>query len=169
MLTKISVQEAHKRFNEGKACLIDIRSAAEISAISIQGSYLAPLPVVGLQNFAGQDGKDIIFFCRSGNRTENAAKKLQELFPNAYMLDGGITAWQNANLPLNKGKQQAIPLERQILIAAGSLVLFGFLGSYIWFPLLYLSAFVGAGLIFAGVSGFCGLGILLSKMPWNRE
>lgn len=62
-----------------------------------------------------------------------------------------------------------IPLFRQIQIAAGSLVLIGVIGSAFWHPFFWLSAFVGAGLVFAGISGFCGLGVLLSHMPWNRR
>ncbi len=170
MFTKISAEDAHKRFVEGTARLIDIRSASEFAQISIEGSLLAPLPVIALQNLKepGTESKDVIFLCRSGQRTENAALRLQTLFPTAFMLDGGILAWQKANLPLRISKGAFIPLERQILIAAGSLVLLGFLGSFVWSPFLFLAGFVGAGLVFAGVSGFCGLGILLSKMPWNK-
>ncbi len=170
MLTKISPMEAHKKFTEGTARLIDIRSVVEFAQMSIEGSTLAPLPVVALQNLEDKADpqKDVVFFCRSGKRTENAAHKLSKLFPNAYILDGGILEWQKANLPLRIDENAVIPLERQILIAAGVLVLLGFLGSFIWEPLLFLAGFVGAGLVFAGVSGFCGLGILLSKMPWNK-
>ncbi len=170
MLKKISPQEAYSRLSEGGARIIDIRSAAEFAQKSIDGSLLAPLAVVELQQLDTNDAqqKDVIFLCRSGKRTENAANTLKSLYPNAYILDGGITAWQDAKLPLRVGKKQAIPLERQILIAAGSLILLGFLGSFVWHPMMLLTGFVGAGLVFAGVSGFCGLGILLSKMPWNK-
>ncbi len=171
MLKKISPQEAHRRFMEGTVRFIDIRSTEEFAQMSIEGSLLAPLPVVGLQNLAMQEGQhiDIIFVCRSGSRVENATSTLEGLFTDAYMLDGGIIAWQKAELPLRTGNAPVISLERQIFISAGCIILLGVLGSFFWPPLLWLAGFVGAGLIFSGVSGFCGLGILLSKMPWNKK
>ncbi len=170
-MKKMLADEAYSRLKDGTIRLIDIRSASEFAQISIDGSLLAPLPIIKLQNLneTGPEQKDVVFLCRTGKRTENASQTLLKLFPNAYMLDGGIEAWNNAKFPLRVSKKQSIPLERQILISAGSLVLLGVLGSLLWNPLLYLAGFVGAGLIFAGVSGFCGLGILLSKMPWNKE
>ncbi len=169
MLTKISPQEAHKKFTDGSAHLVDIRMPEEFAQLSIEGSILAPLPVVNLQNLQALEAENIIFLCRSGKRTENAHDTLQGLYPNAYILDGGITAWQKAELPLRMGKTSAIPLERQIFIAAGSMVLMGVVGSLAWPPALFLAGFVGAGLVFSGISGFCGLGILLAKMPWNTK
>ncbi len=170
MLTKISPQEAHSRVSQGTARLIDIRSPEEFGELSIEGATLAPLPVISLLDLKNTkaEGQEVIFLCRSGNRTEAANETLQSIFPNAYALDGGINAWQKAGLALRKGKAPSIPLERQIFIAAGSMVLAGVVGSFAWPPLLFLAGFVGAGLVFSGVSGFCGLGILLSKMPWNK-
>ncbi len=170
MLTKISPQEAHRKVAQGGARLIDIRMPAEFAQISIEGSLLAPLPVVGLQKLSEEnpEEKDVIFLCRSGNRTENASTTLQALYPNASILDGGIEAWQKAGLPVREGKKATMPMERQVFIGAGSLVLLGVLGSFVWPPALFLSGFVGAGLVFSGITGFCGLAILLSKLPWNK-
>ena len=70
--------------------------------------------------------------------------------------------------PVKTGRAQ-FPLFRQIQIGAGALVLLGLLGGLVWSPMAWLSAFVGAGLVFAGVTGFCGLGLLLARMPWNRR
>ena len=112
----------------------------------------------------------IVFFCHSGNRTANASDLLERLAGDvqAYRLDGGISGWEKAGLPVEH-ISSTIPLFRQIQIAAGSLVLIGVIGSAFWHPFFWLSAFVGAGLVFAGISGFCGLGVLLSHMPWNRR
>ncbi len=169
MLTKISPKEAHKRFTEGTARLIDIRTSEEFAQLSIEGSLLAPLSVVTLQHLPSSDTQEVIFLCRSGNRTENANSTLQKLSPNAYALDGGILAWQKEGLPVRTGKMPAIPLERQIFIAAGGMVFIGVIGSFAWPSALFLAGFVGAGLVFSGITGFCGLGILLSKMPWNKQ
>lgn len=104
--------------------------------------------------------KPIIFFCHSGNRTANASDLLERLAGDvqAYRLDGGISGWEKAGLPVEH-ISSTIPLFRQIQIAAGSLVLIGVIGSAFWHPFFWLSAFVGAGLVFAGISGFCGLGV----------
>ena len=83
-------------------------------------------------------------------------------------MEGGIGAWEKAGLPVERGAS-TMPLFRQIQIAAGSLILIGALGSLGWHPLLWLAVFGGAGLVFAGITGFCGLGVLLSRMPWNRS
>ncbi len=168
MLTKISPQEAHKKYMDGSARLIDIRSPEEFAQMSIAGSLLAPLPVVTLQHFQASEAQELIFLCRSGNRTESASNTLQKLHTHTYALDGGIIAWQKAGLPVRESKAFALPLERQIFIAAGSMVLMGVMGSFVWPPALFLAGFVGAGLVFSGISGFCGLGLVLAKMPWNR-
>ncbi len=169
MLAKISAQEAHEKLTAGTARFIDIRTPEEFSQLSIEGSLLAPLSVINLQNTQGHTAEEVIFLCRSGNRTENANNTLQELYPNAYALDGGIVAWQKAGFPIRTSKTAVIPLERQVFITAGALVLTGVLGSLLWPPALFLAGFIGAGLIFAGVSGSCGLGMLLAKMPWNKK
>ena len=87
---------------------------------------------------------------------------------NVAILDGGFTRWAKQGLPVETA-QQPLPIFRQIQIGAGGLVLVGVLGSLVWPSMLWLSAFVGAGLVFAGVTGFCGLGLLLAAMPWNKK
>lgn len=112
----------------------------------------------------------VIFHCRSGVRTASQASRLVSCAPcKAYVLEGGIEAWDQAGLPLLVDKRQPLPIMRQVQMAAGSLVLIGVvLGAVVspWFHAL--SGVVGAGLIFAGVSGFCGMARVLSRMPWNR-
>lgn len=86
------------------------------------------------------------------------------------MLEGGIDAWKAAGLEVEQDPTQPLELQRQVMIAAGSLVLLGVLLGYALSPWLFLlSGFVGAGLIFAGISGFCGMALLLQRMPWNRR
>ena len=84
-------------------------------------------------------------------------------------LEGGLPSWQQAGLPVRKLTNAPMPLMRQVQIAAGSLVLLGLILSNTVAPAwILLSWFVGAGLVFAGVSGFCGMARLLALMPWNR-
>jgi hypothetical protein len=90
-------------------------------------------------------------------------------FAESYVIDGGLNAWRAAGLPSHLDRRQPLPLQRQVQIAAGSLVVAGVLLALLvspWFALL--SGFVGAGLVFAGASGTCALAEVLAMMPWNR-
>ena len=83
-------------------------------------------------------------------------------------MEGGTSAWQSAGLPVVKGKQ-VMSLERQVRIAAGALVVLGaVIGHFVHPGGFALSAFVGAGLVFAGITDTCGMGMLIARMPWNR-
>ena len=115
-------------------------------------------------------GKAVIFHCRSGARTlANAARLAGAASCEAYVLEGGIDAWKKAGLPVAVDRRQPIEIMRQVQIVAGSLVLLGVvLGVWVAPAFLGLSAFVGAGLAFAGISGWCGMARLLAIMPWNR-
>lgn len=171
MLSVISPQRAFEMFKNDEARLIDIRESSEYAEAFIPGARLVPLSAIATQDLkdTASPDKPIVFFCHSGNRTAKAADALERLTGgNAFQVEGGLAAWEKEGLPVEHGNGP-LPLFRQIQIGAGSLVLLGILGSYAWHPLYWLSAFVGAGLIFAGVTGFCGLGLLLSRMPWNRR
>ncbi|MFI5002997.1 MAG: YgaP-like transmembrane domain, partial [Reyranellales bacterium] len=115
--------------------------------------------------------KAVIFHCRSGARTTaNASRLAGTVGCEAYILEGGLDAWKKAGLPVATDASQPIEIMRQVQIAAGSLVLLGVvLGVWVAPAFLGLSAFVGAGLTFAGVSGWCGMAKLLALMPWNRR
>ena len=110
----------------------------------------------------------VYLICRSGSRGKQACEKLLSAgYENVVNVEGGTLAWEKAGLPVRRGKK-VISLERQVRIAAGSLVLLGSLLGLLspWF--FALPAFVGAGLVFSGVTDTCGMGLLLAKMPWNR-
>jgi rhodanese-related sulfurtransferase len=113
----------------------------------------------------------VIFHCRSGHRTQVNASALKACAAcDAYALEGGLDAWKKAGLPIVADVSQPLELQRQVQIAAGSLIVLGaVLGVTVspWFHAL--SGFVGAGLVFAGASGFCGLARVLTRMPWNRN
>jgi hypothetical protein len=114
----------------------------------------------------------LIFNCLSGARTKGNAPKLAAAAPAcmAYILDAGRDAWKKAGLPVTIDRSQPIDIMRQVQIVAGSLVLLGFvLGALVASGFYALSGFVGAGLLFAGISGFCGKARLLAMMPWNRH
>lgn len=172
MLPTLSPEETYQRLQQGEIRLIDIRETNEYAGVSIPGSRLVPLSVIARHPLKDADAPDkpIVFFCHSGNRTSKNADLLERRAAGvpAYQREGGIEAWEKAGLPVERGAS-TMPLFRQIQIAAGSLILIGALGSLGWHPLLWLAVFGGAGLVFAGITGFCGLGVLLSRMPWNRS
>jgi rhodanese-related sulfurtransferase len=114
-------------------------------------------------------GQPLYVICRSGSRGQQACEKfLAAGYTNVVNVEGGTQAWDQAGLPIVRGKK-AISLERQVRIAAGSLVLIGsVLGAFVSPYWIGLVAFVGAGLAFSGITDTCGMGMLLSRMPWNQ-
>jgi rhodanese-related sulfurtransferase len=171
-IPQISPVEAKRRLEAGTAVLVDIREPAEHARENIADARLVPLARLSPDKFARERAAAtaIIFHCQSGNRTCMNFDKLEAVgLPEVYVLEGGLGAWKQAGLPTRLDRKQPIELQRQVMIAAGSLILTGLiLGALIspWF--IALSAFMGCGLVFAGVSGWCGLAKLLTLMPWNR-
>lgn len=164
----ISPAEAHRLIDAG-ASLIDIRAPDEHARERIAGALNVPLDRMS-QDAAR--GNVLIFHCRSGMRTGQAVPTLAAAAGerDCYIIEGGISAWGNAGLPVEKSRGAPIELQRQVMIAAGTLVMIGTLLSLLVSPLwIALAIFVGAGLTFAGISGFCGMARLLALMPWNRR
>ena len=152
------------------AILLDVRTPSEFSARRALGTRNIPLD--SLDTFTGSLPKDVLFLllCETGGRAAVAATKLRgHGFGDIYVVQGGTEAWASEGLPVEGTGRKVISIERQVRIAAGSLVLIGVLGGFFVTPGLFiLSGLVGAGLIFAGITDWCGMGILLSKAPWNR-
>jgi len=157
-----------KRLIDDGAVLVDVREADERAREHVPGTRHHALSKLSTIDTAG--AKAVIFHCRSGARTAaNAARLAGATGCDAYVLEGGIDAWKKAGLPVTTDMRQPIEIMRQVQITAGSLVLLGVaLGIWVAPAFLALSAFVGAGLVFAGVSGWCGMARLLGVMPWNR-
>ena len=171
-MTHISPQEARRRLDEGSAILVDVREPLEHARECVPGARLAPLSRFDATAVRppNEARPAVIFHCRSGSRTDANLARLQACgFPEVYTLEGGLLGWKAAGLPTKVDRRQPIDLQRQVQIAAGSLVLIGLIlaaGVSPWFA--GISAFVGAGLVFAGISGWCGMGRLLALMPWNH-
>jgi rhodanese-related sulfurtransferase len=150
--------------------LIDVREPSEYASEHIPGAKLVPLSKFDSSEIPNTH-KKLILHCQSGHRSAQAAKKLlANGFEQVTHLQGGISAWKQAGYPTQVNKNAPISLMRQVQIVAGSLVLLGtLLGAFIspWF--LILSGFVGAGLTFAGITGNCGLAMLLAKLPYNQS
>ena len=155
--------------------LIDVRTPVEYAEVHAEGARLIPLDkldpgaVVSARN--GSADEPLYFICKSGSRSAKAVEKFRAAgFANAISVEGGTTAWEGAGLPVVRGAKRVISLERQVRIGAGLLVLIGVLLGWLVHPAFFaLSAFVGAGLAFAGITDWCGMGMLLAKMPWNTR
>ena len=170
----ISPVQAEGRRAKGETlALIDVRSPAEYGAVHATGARLYPLDDLQPKKIAAELGISAqvpaVLLCAGGNRARKAAEKFHaEGIPHCLVVEGGTKAWEAAGLPVVRG-QGMISIERQVRIGAGTMVLLGvLLGSWVdplWF---LLSGFVGAGLIFAGITDWCGMGLLLAKMPWNQ-
>jgi len=169
-LTLISPQAARDLLDQG-AMLIDIRAADEYAREHIVQARHIPMEQITNGPLALENTAPIIFHCRSGNRTQMNAKTLAACAPgNSYVIEGGLDAWKKVGLPVEADPSKPLELQRQVQIVAGSLIVAGvILGAVVspWFHLL--SGFVGTGLMFAGLSGFCGLAHVLMCMPWNRK
>jgi rhodanese-related sulfurtransferase len=170
MLKPLPALDLKRTLDRGEAVLIDVRETDEHAREHIIGARLAPLSAIDAHDFDRDHDKIAVFHCRSGMRTQaNAAKLLAIGFRDAYCLQGGIEAWKAAGLPVHTNRKAPLEIMRQVQIAAGSLVLLGVALGWLVSPVFYaLSAFVGAGLTFAGASGWCGMAHLLKAMPWNR-
>lgn len=170
-LQTISPDRAAELMRQG-AVLIDIREADEHARERIPGARHHALSRLGANSPAQAGDTVLVFHCRSGARTRANARKLAAAAAGCetYVLEGGLDAWKRAGLPTAVDARQPIEINRQVQIIAGGLVLAGALLGATLSPYFYaLSGFVGAGLMFAGISGFCGMARVLAVMPWNRR
>lgn len=170
-LRTVSPEQAKRLVQEG-AIIVDIREADEHARECIPGVRHIPLSKLDEADLAAHRGQSVIFHCRSGARTKSNSPRLAAKAGEAceaYLLEGGLDAWRKAGLPTRVDRRQPIELQRQVQIGAGALVLLGTLLGLTLSPwLLAVPLFVGAGLVFAGISGFCGMALVLQRAPWNR-
>ncbi len=170
----IRPQELFERMQRGERIeIIDVRTPVEFREVHIEPARNIPLDLLDVQQLKaeglGTNQRPLYVVCRTGNRAAKACEKfLAAGLENVFLIEGGTLGWVEAGLPVKRGKK-AISLERQVRIAAGTLVLLGVVLGFTVHPAFYgLAAFVGAGLVFAGITDTCAMGMLLAKMPWNR-
>ena len=170
-LISLSPAEVAARIKAGKAVLVDVREPDEHAREHIAGAVAAPLSTFEAAHLELTPGREVIFMCRSGNRTAGNCDRLAARVDGpAHVLAGGLDAWKKAGLPVAADRRQPLELMRQVQMAAGGLILLGgALGVMIHPGFWGVSAFVGAGLFVAGATGFCGMARLLAVMPWNRR
>jgi rhodanese-related sulfurtransferase len=150
--------------------LIDVRTPVEFREIHVSYARNVPLDSIGNQAAVGPDtGRTLYVICHTGGRSAKACEKLLGSgYRDVVSVEGGTSAWDADGLPVVRGKK-AVSLERQVRIAAGSLVVAGVALGFAIHPAFFgLSGFVGAGLIFAGITDTCAMGMVIAKMPWNQ-
>lgn len=170
-LKTISPERAAELMHQG-AVLIDIREADEHARERIPGARHHALSRIDADTPVREGDEVLVFHCRSGARTVGNATRLAGAAPacDTYSLEGGLDAWKKAGLPVTLDRRQPIDIMRQVQIGAGGLVLLGVVLGGLVAPGFYaLSGIVGAGLLFAGTTGFCGMARVLAMMPWNRR
>lgn len=170
--TSISASELGRLACEHSLSLLDVRTPAEFAAAHVPGAMLVPLDDLDPAAFLKQQGtsETIYVLCHSGARAARAIEKFRKAgFDNCVLVEGGTQAWIKAGLPVTRSAKQLLPLMQQVQITVGILCATGAaLALFVtpWFALIPLV--MGCGLLFAGLTGFCGLAMLLARMPWNQ-
>ena len=166
----IDPRQVHERLHADGARLIDVRTPGEHRAEHVAGAELIPMDELDAAAIASRARAPIWLLCRTGRRARDVGEKLLAAgADDVRVVEGGLEAWREAGLATVRGKG-AISLERQVRIAAGALVLLGVALAWLVHPaFIAVAAFVGAGLVFAGVTDYCGMAMLLAKLPWNRR
>ena len=150
--------------------VLDVRTPGEFETAHIAGAYNVPLDLLRehRDEIITHLDEDVVLVCRSGQRAVQAQETLRDAgLANVHILDGGITAWEAKGFAVNRGTQRW-DLERQVRLVAGSIVLTSILSSIAAPKLNWVAGAVGGGLTFAALSNTCAMGMLLSKLPYNR-
>ncbi|MBX3299995.1 MAG: rhodanese-like domain-containing protein [Acidobacteria bacterium] len=172
MIKQATVHEINELLDAGGECqVIDVREFSEFNSERIADAQLMPLSNFEKHADEIDHSKPVYLMCRSGNRAAKAADKLAAKgFTDIHVIQGGMTAWTGANLPIVKGGSKVWSLERQVRFTAGSLVLLGVILGFVYSPYIFiLSGFIGVGLVFAAVTDTCGMAMVLARMPWNQS
>ncbi|MDN3639063.1 rhodanese-like domain-containing protein [Simiduia curdlanivorans] len=170
-MIRISAQELAKKVAANEPlCIVDVRTPAEYAAVNLPNSVNFPLGSVTPHAVVAAAGEraQVYLMCRTQRRAEMVHQELAgKLACELVVVDGGIEKMPEQLLV--RGKRTAIPLDRQVRIAAGLLVFIGVLGGFFVNPgLFWLSGFVGAGLVFSGVTDTCPMAMAIARMPWNQ-
>jgi rhodanese-related sulfurtransferase len=171
IMSECTVLTLNEKLGKEELHLVDVREYAEFAGGRIAGAKLLPLGELEKRHTELDHSKPIYVMCRTGRRSGAAQQKLKSLgFTNVVNVAGGFEAWKKEDLPFEHDAKAPWALERQVRFAAGLLVLLGVVLSLAVHQYFIASAaFVGAGLTFAGATDWCGMALLLAKMPWNRE
>jgi rhodanese-related sulfurtransferase len=170
-LTPIDARSLAGRLKSGELILIDIREADEFAREHIAGAVSLPLSRLEAGHVSLRGTQPVAFTCRTGMRTNaNCDRLAAHVGEPAFVLEGGLDGWKKAGLATNADRKAPLEIMRQVQILAGSLVVIGaVLGAMVNPAFAWLSAAIGAGLVFAGSTGWCGMAKMLAAMPWNQK
>jgi rhodanese-related sulfurtransferase len=170
-LRACDVEELQEALAAGDCVLVDVRERAELDAEHFPGAVHAPLSAFDRHVHVIDRGRPAYLICASGQRATRAAERLRALgHPDVRVVRGGLRAWVAAGLPVERGSGRVWSLERQVRFVAGALVLSACaLAALVHPAFMGLAAFVGGGLVFAGLTDTCGMALLLARMPWNQR
>lgn len=170
-LHEVDAHTLKQALDQKTVLLIDVREPGEFAGEHIPDAVLVPLSQFDPNKIPQQQEQALVLYCRTGNRSAIAAQKLLNAgFEPVTHLSNGLTAWIEAGYPTVVNRNAPISLMRQVQIVAGGLVLMGtLLGAFVAPGFLLLSGFVGAGLMFAGITDTCMLAMLLAKLPYNQR
>lgn len=175
-IKRVTANEYLAKTKAADDLVIDLRTSVEVASECLE--HCIHLPVQELEH-AGleavlkeknhQQG-DIYLLCQTGRRADMALEKLKgQSERNFVVIEGGLTALKAAGADIITGTKKVVSLERQVRIAAGLFVLVGvLLGYFVSTALFTIAGFVGAGLLFSGITDTCGMAMVLAKMPWNK-
>jgi rhodanese-related sulfurtransferase len=172
--TSIQPPELERLLADGRpAQLLDVRTPGEFAAAHVPGAKLIPLDdldAAAFQRERGLDETPVYVLCQTGGRARKAIEKLERAgVKGCVLVEGGTQGWIDAGLRVNRGKSSVLPLMRQVQITVGFIAALGaVLALTVSGLFAVLPLFIGCGLMFAGITGTCGMALLLAKMPWNR-
>ncbi len=173
-LSLISPTELNQLSENQKTVLFDVRTPVEYAQVHAQQAVHEPLDQLDPEKTAAKHGlskQDPIYvICKSGGRAKTAGQKFIDAgFEKVISVDGGTDAWVAANLPVVRSASKTLPLQQQVFIVVSIMILSGvILGHFVHPAWLLLAGFAGCGLLFAGLTGYCGMAMMLAKMPWNQ-
>ena len=160
-------KELHELITNNEVVIVDVREPFEHRSCHIKDSTLIPSSSFDKTKIPKADNKKIVIHCKNGRRSSMVIDKIRD--KDCYNLEGGIDAWITEGFDVKKSSKKHLPLDRQVQLTIGTMLVLSFLLIYfinINFALIIL--LVGCGLNFAGLTGFCGLAIVLAKAPWNK-
>ena len=168
-IKNIHTNELKALISKNDCYIIDVREPDEYKSDHIPGAYNIPLSLLSAQTLADMQEKNMVFYCQSGVRSLKCSQKAADILKtDVYNLEGGFTEWNTLGNDVTR-TGCGFPIMQQVHIIVGSMVLLGVMLSHIhheaW---IYFSGFFGLGLLFSGITGWCGMAKLLFLMPWNR-
>ncbi len=170
-MSECSVVGLQEQLENGEIHLVDVREQVEFAGGRVKGASLLPLGELEKRHSELDHSKPIYVMCRTGRRSAEAQRKLHDLgFTNVVNVSGGIEAWKKEGLQVERDEHAPWSIERQVRFTAGLLVLIGVLLSIFVHPyFVALPGLIGFGLAFTATIDWCGMGLLIAKMPWNRR